>query len=603
MATITPARQRGKATGRGSSPQVIRSIITDPQALVQHFTQGGGRRKIYPLPMLTMDRVARQCPQLAAIIGTRIGQVASFCRIPRDKYDAGFKVRLKDPDAKPGEGDKDRIKEATEFMLRMVRPDFKDDRLIQGVHYPVGGLEAVTRALVADRLTYDAFVFEKRRSHDDSLFSIFPLDPKTIMPLTRPEETQLTEQGAGVFQWLPNAERQDRPLARYVQSLEPIGGYLGQPEQYVYFSDHDIHYGIANPTSDIRRRYYGESEIERMITVVTGMLNAMEFNNRQFTQGALVPGVFAMFGDFDQSDVQEFKRQWRAQVSGVENAWRVPVIASSNKEGKGGIQFQRLKDSASDMQFDRWMEMLWTVACAVYQIDPAEVNLKTSTSSGSQPLFDRNRLSEIKASKDKGLIPLLTFVMHQYTEGIVKELGFENLEFAWQGHDTLGSKERAELDEIKIRTGTRTINDVLTEQDLPRIEEAWADAPGNATLMQAWMIEMGDKFGGGGMGGGGGGAPGGPGGAPGGGSMPPPGQKGGPPGADDMTGQARALIADLGGFGGEEEDEEQVRQVRKAMEDQAALRSLEELRKSLQSNRRPRVPRLVEHQQTFGHEG
>ena len=92
-------------------------------------------------------------------------------------------------------------------------------------------------------------------------------------------------------------------------------------------------------------------------------------------------------------------------------------------------------------------------------------------------------------SKDKGLRPLLKFFAHLFNEHIVHEI-YPDLFFEWVGIDAMSEKDKIELTTKKLTNGILTINEVRAMEDLDPVKANWANAPGNATLMQVYVADM-----------------------------------------------------------------------------------------------------------------
>lgn len=130
---------------------------------------------------------------------------------------------------------------------------------------------------------------------------------------------------------------------------------------------------VRNPRTNIDTQPYGFSELEQLITQVTSHLYAEEYNSKFFSQGGTTKGIINLKTDptgiGNREQLASFKRQWMAQVNGLTGAWKTPVVQIPD-----GIEYINVSQSNREMEFEKWMNYLVNIVCAIYQIDPAEVN-------------------------------------------------------------------------------------------------------------------------------------------------------------------------------------------------------------------------------------
>ena len=109
-------------------------------------------------------------PLIAAIIQTRINQVAEFARPAMGGGDIGFKIRLKNRASIPTDEDLEIIQELYSFMLQCG-----DNRLSFESNF-----ESFLRMLVRDSLTYDQACFEVIRNRRGDIAGFMNIDSATI---------------------------------------------------------------------------------------------------------------------------------------------------------------------------------------------------------------------------------------------------------------------------------------------------------------------------------------------------------------------------------------------------------------------------------------
>jgi len=206
--------------------------------------------------------------------------------------------------------------------------------------------------------------------------------------------------------------------------------------------------------------------------------------------------------------------------------------------------------SNTEMGYQMWIEYLVKIACAIYQMDPTEINfdLRGSSGAGQQPTFVSNNEAQQKMSKDKGLRPLLRFFEDMFNRHIVHRIDAE-FELAFVGLD---AKSEAEAIELRQKQGMThlTINEVRALEDLDPIPsgDVIMNPTYTAYLLQQQAMQT--------QGGAGGGAPGG--------GQPPDG------GAEDQGEQPQQPYANRFGNAGSKPTDgaKQGKQTLQAMSDQ-----------------------------------
>ncbi len=448
----------------------LKSTFIDPFNLMDFM---GSRAKPTRVTWQILRRMALSCKPVASVIQTRQNQVAAFTQIPRRTGDIGFRITTLDPLRKPTAGDKERMSELTQWFAHMGYDQF------DGTYYSGerrrDNFDTFVRKLVRDTLTLDAITFEKQLNARGVPHAVWPIDPATIKYAAEKWEWE-----GKTGQMKPHQPDSTNGLpVRYVQEL-----YNGQ--RVAVFNEKELAYAVRNPRTDIDMGGYGLSELEILMETVTQVLFTEQYNAKYFTQNALPQGVLTIAGKYTPEAIESFKRQWVAQVSGVSNAWRIPIMAID--EAQGGVDFKPFKESNRNMQYNLWLEYLIQTVCSVYTIDPSEIGFAIKGAGGG-PMVEHSGATKFDFSKDKGLRPLLKFLAHVFNEHIVKEI-YPDLFFEWVGIDSMSEKDKVELTTKKLQNGMLTINEVRAMEDLEPINENWANAPASPALLQVYMADL-----------------------------------------------------------------------------------------------------------------
>jgi len=282
----------------------------------------------------------------------------------------------------------------------------------------------------------------------------------------------------------------NRPIA-YVQVIN------GQIENV--YSSSELSFGVRNPRTDIYIQGYGFGELEQLITIVTAHLYAEEYNRKFFSQGTAPKGILNLKGDnYTPEQLEGFRRQWLAQVSGVENSWKTPILQSE------GLEWVDLAKTNQEMEFGKWIEYLIKITCGVYLIDPAEINFEIHGGQQQTPLFEASQEWKLKASRDRGLKPILRFIAKLINKHVIDKID-DHFTFEFVGLDELSENEKHEMLVEQI-SSYMSLNEGRQTVSLPPLPGG--DVPLNPVYISALQAQ-GLAQGGAGAGGKPGGSPGG----------------------------------------------------------------------------------------------
>lgn len=373
---------------------------------------------------------------VGAVINTRVNQVSAFSKPARFSEDGiGYKIRLRDPQATPSTEQKE-VMAAIELFLENCGFNDSSDR---------DDFDTFLRKIVRDSLTYDQMCFEIIPDRKGKPAEIVAVDAATIRAASENYQADQT--------WSQYAVKKNEE----VKWVQVVDGTIVS-----WFTAKELAFGVRNPRTNINLQPYGFSELEQLIQQITSHLYAEEYNSKFFSQGGTTKGIINIKSDpngvGNKEQLDSFKRQWRAQVNGMSGAWKTPVLQVPN-----GIEYVNVSQSNREMEFEKWMNYLVNIVCAIYQIDPAEVNFPNNggVSGTGGGVFESSQEVKLKNSKDKGLKPLLRFIESILNKYVVSKFS-QDYVFAFTGLDEKSEEEKAELDTKQVKTW-RTINEIRKE--------------------------------------------------------------------------------------------------------------------------------------------
>ena len=379
---------------------------------------------------------------VAAVISTRVNQVSTFTKPKRFSTDGvGYEIRLRNSKMAPTE-EQQEVMQSLELFLENC--GFNDDPSRDD-------FDTFIRKLVRDSLTYDQTCFEIVPDRKGRPAEIVAVDAATI----RSANEEYSSYAYGNV-----AKPKKGEEVAWVQVID--GSVVS------WFTSKELAFGIRNPRSNVNLQPYGFSELEMLIQQITSHLYAEEYNSKFFSQGGTTKGIINIKSDpngiGNKEQLDSFKRQWQSQVNGMTGAWKTPVLQVPN-----GIEYVNVSQSNREMEFNQWINYLINIVCAVYAIDPAEINFSNNGGAAVQSsVFETSQEQKLKNSKDKGLKPLLRFIESIINKYIISRFS-QDYVFAFTGLDDKSEEEKAELDSKQVKVW-KTVNEIRKEHGEEPIE-------------------------------------------------------------------------------------------------------------------------------------
>jgi hypothetical protein len=328
------------------------------------------------------------------------------------------------------------------------------------------------RAWTRDTLTYDLYATETVPDRAGRPHHWFPIDSGTVkraskdlrkfkdvaenfynLDILYPEKTKEASERQKAIDLDDTLLEQD--AYKWVQVIR------GKVER-AYTAD-ELAVGIRNVNTDIFNNGYGISELELLLSMVTGHLNAEYYNQAYFTQGFSAKGILHIKSALNRRKVESVRTEWHHMLKGSKNSFQTPIFA-----GVEDVQWIPLTQNHNDIGFEGWMRYLITMIGCIFQIDPAEmgIHLKAEGSGGGLGSKD-NTQEKIDNSKDRGLFPLLNHIETYINDQIIKPFDSRFiLKFTGVNGEnpvqTLARQER----EVKFK---KTVNEIRAEDGLPSL--------------------------------------------------------------------------------------------------------------------------------------
>ena len=411
---------------------------------------------------------------IQAIIRTRTNQVRRYARPAKSSLSgAGYEIIAKDPKGAQGNPSEDQKKAIDKYEKFIFNCGNKWSPQRQGFGNFISGF-------VANRYIYDQINVER-------VFADNKNNSKANGKLPKLDHFNLVDAGTVVFDDLTQSMDEPRKFKQYPS-------YSGSAAigKGISFTEENLTFSVYNNQTSVDRMGYGYPEVEAVIDQITAHKETEHFNALFFHQGGTTKGILVLNAGNGTSNQQNaaalaaLRRSWQSNFSGTNGAWKMPVIAGSD------AKFINLSQSSKDMEFEKWLNYLINIICAVFQIQPDEINFpnrggSTGKGAGSSVNEGSTSKSKMKQSQDKGLEPLLNYIEDFINNEIMPYLDDDYL-FRFTIGDLDEAVKKQELLNWELKNG-KTLNEARAQQNLPELPKLDSDHPGDIPGGPAILIQ------------------------------------------------------------------------------------------------------------------
>ena len=452
--------------------------------------QYGWKEKAGMVGNPVLRSMARRDSVVIAIHQTRVAQVSMFSKRQKNKYVPGWVIVADEPAdlsedeklelADPNLSEEEYNQKKYEFEQRRVELKKKQQKEITEIEefikhcgMPLDESDTTHKRMdfdkflkiaVRDRLTYNYIGVEMiPQKNGERCHHFYPVSAGTVKYATKRSAEQLqklmVENMIARGLTPEDIKRKTNKPYRYVQVV--------RGQVIAAWSEDWFVFEAANPSVDPEDNGYAPGELEMLIQIITAHLYAEAHNRNFFVQGIGSKGLLHIKGEnISRAQLEAFKRQWFNQISNTRNSFRPPIIGMADE-----VKWVPLAQSNREMEFEQWMNYLIRICCAVYQIDPAEINFDISKVNTST-LNETSNETRIKASRDKGLKPLLDYIQNIINNNILPRWNPEyakKYHFEFVGLDA--ETRQQEVDRLQKETGVwKTINEARIEMGKEPLE-------------------------------------------------------------------------------------------------------------------------------------
>lgn len=280
------------------------------------------------------------------------------------------------------------------------------------------------RMLLEDMLVIDAATIYPRLTRGGDVYSFEIVDGSTIKPV-------ITSDGRRPFP----------PDPAFQQVLKGIPAVDYTNDELIYY-----------PRNERSNHLYGFSPVEQIIMTVNIALRRQLHQLQFYTEGNVPEALIGVPDTWTTDQIKQWQDYWDALMEGNTAHRRHAKFVPGN------MTYQATKAEAIGDEFDEWLAR---VICYAFSVPPTPF-VKQVNRAVSQTLH--------MAAIQEGLIPLQMWSKNLMDLLIQKYLGHPELEFFWTDTEEEDPLQIAQVNDIKVRNGTKTINEAREEDGLDPIE-------------------------------------------------------------------------------------------------------------------------------------
>jgi hypothetical protein len=286
------------------------------------------------------------------------------------------------------------------------------------------------RMLLEDLFVIDAPALYKARSLGGALLALEPVDGATIKVL-------IDDQGR-----TPAA-----PDPAYQQVLH------GVPK--ADFSRDELIYLPRNPRT---AKVYGFSPVEQIIATVNIALRRQLVQMQYFTEGNMPEALIGVPQGWTMEQIGQFQEYWDTILAGNTAERRHAKFVPAD------FHYQPMRDPPLKDDFDEWLAR---IVCYAFSASPAPFTrqMNRATADNAQEMA----LAE-------GLGPIMLWIKCLVDQVIEEDFGCPDLEFEWVDEKSDDQMRQAQITDMKVKSGLKSINEA-------RAESGQDPIPGGDTLL------------------------------------------------------------------------------------------------------------------------
>lgn len=225
------------------------------------------------------------------------------------------------------------------------------------------------------------------------------------------------------------------------------------PAHPMWFNSDEIIYFMQTPRS---MSVYGYSAVQSSLEVVKSLEYSVKHNMALFLDGAVPDGIVSV-EDMSNEEMQRMRSAWENELKGQPHK----ILFVNKKTAFAPFAFKNREMQFIESQLEAWKQVI-----ANFNMTPADLGI----------IKDVNRSTagnQTEMTRRKAIRPLLKKIETLINSQLLPELGAQSVKFAYIIDDPVEQRNAAELSEIYLRNGLKTVNEIRIGMGLKPVE--WGD--------------------------------------------------------------------------------------------------------------------------------
>jgi hypothetical protein len=273
------------------------------------------------------------------------------------------------------------------------------------------------RMLLEDLFVIDAPALYKARTVGGELLALEPVDGATIKVLIDDQGRSPTSPDPAFQQVLHGVPKAD-------------------------FSRDELIYLPRNPRTN---RLYGLSPVEQIVTTVNIALRRQVAQLQYFTEGNMPEALIGVPQGWTMEQIAEFQDYWDTILTGNSAERRHAKFVPSD------FRYQPMREPPLKDEFDEWLAR---IVCYAFSASPAPFSrmMNRATADNAQEM-----------ALDEGLGPIMLWIKCLVDQVIEEDFACPDLEFEWLDEKSDDVMRQAQITDMKVKAGLKTINEARAE--------------------------------------------------------------------------------------------------------------------------------------------
>lgn len=301
----------------------------------------------------------------------------------------------------------------------------------------------ILRSLIKDVLEIDAGCLVK--VFDISSYDFNEIEPKSGAPMLKP---------FGQRKMLEIYCRDGSSFLKEIDKFGFIKGYWQYsyqiPAHPMWFNKEEVVYFSEQTRS---MSCYGYARTQAILDIIKSLHYSTLYNKKFFEETAIPDGALSLL-DTDEEEMSAFRTYWNNEFKAQPH--KVAVI---NKD----LKWQAFAATNQELEFLETQKWYFNLVVSMFGLTPAEMGI-------TQDVNRATSATQAELVKRKGIRPFLKLFEAYINEGIIKEFGFEGIEFQFIYDDPAEKNQRLTNWQMELSMGVKTINEVRDEMGLAPIE-------------------------------------------------------------------------------------------------------------------------------------